>query len=60
MKNIHVDMRWLREHPAALEQEAQLPRCTTLRADILVDDHGVEQSSSANSLDEGRIDRADR
>ncbi len=59
-EGIHVYMRGLREHAAALEQEAQLPCRATLRADLLVDDHGIQQSSPTDSLDQRGVNRANR
>lgn len=53
-------MRRLREHAAALEQQAELPRRAPALALRLVDHDGVEQPAAAHVSDERGAQRGDR
>lgn len=52
-------MRRLREHTAALQQQAKLPGRPPEHALFFVDNDGVEQPAPADKFDERRADRAD-
>lgn len=54
----HVHVGRLSQEASALEEEAELPCSPALLTVLFVNDDGVEQSSTANSLDQGRVERA--
>jgi hypothetical protein len=47
-------MRRLGKYAPALEQKAELPRCASARARLLIDDDSIEQPAPAHLLDEWR------
>src|SRR5258707_1029890 len=51
----HIDMRRLREHAPALQQQTELPRCMALQARRLIDHDRIQQTLSANLFDQGRL-----
>ena len=55
-QHLHVNVGRLRQQTLALHQQAQLPCGSTLLGHFLVDYNTVEQSSSADNLDERRVE----